>query len=580
MDFIQWILFFLVVQLIHFAGTWKLYERAGRKAWEAAIPIYNAIVLTSIIKRPKWWVVLLFFPVVNQLMFPVFWIETTRSFGFNQRKDTLLAVLTLGLYIYYINYATDAAYKKDRSLKPRTALGDWVSAIAFAIIAATMVHTYVMQPYTIPSSSLEKTLLTGDYLFVSKFHYGARVPMTTVAFPMIHDSIPFTSKKSYLFSDDYEQRTSSLKNKLQLPYMRVPGFQKIKRNEIVVFNQPADTLLDMNNFHPDRNYYKPIDKKTNLVKRCVGIPGDSLEIRDGYVFINGQKNVLPDRSKLQFYHYIYSKKGFSTEKLKRYTGKEFERQYVLTTNNDSQYQRLRIYLYLQSIGDRKFLVKTDDKGISDDLLNFIRSLRVSCKEIKPTVRRANLTEEIADQLRKDSEVDSVIRNFSPKGELDASVFPHVASLQWNTDNFGPIYIPKKGATVRLDESSMPFYKRIISEYEGNQLDIIGNQYFINGERADSYTFQQDYYWMMGDNRQSSLDARMWGYVPFDHVVGKPVFIWFSKDDVNVGIRWERLFTTVSGNGEPVSYLKFFLIGLGLYFVSSFVLKMKKKKAKK
>ena len=265
---------------------------------------------------------------------------------------------------------------------------------------------------------------------------------------------------------------------------------------------------------------------------------------------------------------------------KRHTGKEFERQYVLTTNNDSQYQRLRIYLYLQSIGDRKFLVKTDDKGISDDLLNFIRSLRVSCKEIKPTVRRANLTEEIADQLRKDSEVDSVIRNFSPKGELDASVFPHVASLQWNTDNFGPIYIPKKGATVRLDESSMPFYKRIISEYEGNQLDIIGNQYFINGERADSYTFQQDYYWMMGDNRQSSLDARMWGYVPFDHVVGKPVFIWFSKDDVNVGIRWERLFTTVSGNGEPVSYLKFFLIGLGLYFVSSFVLKMKKKKAKK
>ena len=470
-----------------------------------------------------------FFPVVNQLMFPVFWIETTRSFGFNQRKDTLLAVLTLGLYIYYINYATDAAYKKDRSLKPRTALGDWVSAIAFAIIAATMVHTYVMQPYTIPSSSLEKTLLTGDYLFVSKFHYGARVPMTTVAFPMIHDSIPFTSKKSYLFSDDYEQRTSSLKNKLQLPYMRVPGFQKIKRNEIVVFNQPADTLLDMNNFHPDRNYYKPIDKKTNLVKRCVGSPGDSLEIRDGYVFINGQKNVLPDRSKLQFYHYIYSKKGFSTEKLKRYTGKEFERQYVLTTNNDSQYQSLSRYLYLQSIGDRKFLVKTDDKGISDDLLNFIRSLRVSCKEIKPTVRRANLTEEIADQLRKDSEVDSVIRNFSPKGELDASVFPHVASLQWNTDNFGPIYIPKKGATVRLDESSMPFYKRIISEYEGNQLDIIGNQYFINGERADSYTFQQDYYWMMGDNRQSSLDARMWGYVPFDHVVGKPVFIWFSKE---------------------------------------------------
>ncbi len=259
MNFTEWFLFFLVIQLIHFAGTWKLYQRAGRKSWEAAIPVYNAIVLAGIIKRPKWWVILLFFPIVNQLMFPVFWIETARSFGFNQRKDTILVVLTLGLYLFYINYATDAPYKKDRDLKPRTSLGEWVSAIAFAIIAATMVHTYFMQPYVIPSSSLEKTLLVGDYLFVSKFHYGARAPMTTVAAPMIHDTIPLTKKKSYLFSDNYEERETSLLNKLQLPYMRVPGFQKIKRNEIVVFNQPADTLLDMNDFRPDRNYYKPID---------------------------------------------------------------------------------------------------------------------------------------------------------------------------------------------------------------------------------------------------------------------------------------------------------------------------------
>ena len=157
-----------------------------------------------------------------------------------------------------------------------------------------------MQPYVIPSSSLEKSLLVGDFLLVSKYNYGARVPMTTIAAPMVHDTIPVLKKKSYLFNDDFTKRNTSFLNKLQLPYLRLPGFEKIDRNEIVVFNQPADTLLDMNDFRPDRNYYKPIDKKTNLVKRCVGVPGDSLEVRNGYVYINGVKNELPDRAALQF----------------------------------------------------------------------------------------------------------------------------------------------------------------------------------------------------------------------------------------------------------------------------------------
>ncbi len=580
MNFTEWILFFLAIQLIHFAGTWKLYIIAGKKAWEAAVPVYNAIILTKIIHRPKWWVVLLFFPIVNQLMFPIFWIETARSFGFNKRKDTILVVLTLGLYLFYINYATDAKYKKDRDLNPQSTVGEWVSAIAFAVIAATMVHTYFMQPYTIPSSSLEKSLLVGDYLFVSKFHYGARVPMTTVAFPMIHDSIPLTAKKSYLFSDDYENRESTLKNKLQLPYMRVPGFQKIKRNDIVVFNQPADTLLDMNDFNPDRNYYKPIDKKTNLVKRCVGIPGDSLEIRNGYVFINGEKNILPDRAKLQFYHTIYAQKGFSTNKLRRYSEKEFERQYRVVFNNNRQLQVLNRYFRLERVKENEFIAKTGYQDLPQGIINEIRSLRVNFKEIAPKERKANLTEEIAKKIRKDSQVDSIVRNYESKGVLDPSVFPHVPSLGWNTDNFGPIYIPKKGVSVKLDPTSIPLYKRIISEYESNQLDIIGDNYFINGIKSDTYTFQQDYYWMMGDNRQSSLDARMWGYVPFDHVVGKPVLIWFSRDDVNGGIRWERLFTTVSGSGEPVSYLRYVLILLGVYLIYSFFLKKKWKKSKK
>src|SRR5690606_33578771 len=213
-------------------------------------------------------------------------------------------------YLYYINYATDVTYIEDRDLHPKSSLGDWVSSILFAVVAATIVHTYFIQPFTIPSSSLEKSLLVGDFLFVSKMHYGARVPMTTVALPMVHDTIPVVKKKSYLFDD--HKGSSSWKNKLQLPYMRFPGFQDIKRNDIVVFNQPADTLLNMNDFHPDRNYYKPIDKKTNLVKRCVGVAGDSLEIRDGYVYINGKKNELPDRAQLQFSYEVHVKGNIST----------------------------------------------------------------------------------------------------------------------------------------------------------------------------------------------------------------------------------------------------------------------------
>ncbi|HBR54362.1 MAG TPA: signal peptidase I, partial [Flavobacteriaceae bacterium] len=178
MSWTGWLLFILIVQVIHFLGTWKLYRNAGRKAWEAAVPVYNAGVLMKIINRPWWWTLLLFIPIVNLIMFPVIWVETLRSFGRNSSVDTALGLLTFGLYIYYINYTQDVTHIADRSLKPRTSTGEWVSSILFAVVAATIVHTYVMQPFTIPTSSLEKSLLVGDFLFVSKFHYGARIPMT------------------------------------------------------------------------------------------------------------------------------------------------------------------------------------------------------------------------------------------------------------------------------------------------------------------------------------------------------------------------------------------------------------------
>ena len=564
MTFIEWFIFFLVIQVIHFAGTWKLYQRANRKAWEAAIPIYNAVILMKIINRPKWWVILLFIPVINQLMFPILWIETARSFGFNKRKDTALVLLTLGFYLFFINYATNSIYKLNRSLKPRTAIGEWVSSIAFAIIAATLVHTYVMQPYTIPTSSLEKTLLVGDYLFVSKFHYGARVPTTTIATPMLHDSLP-TSIVS-------EKNTKSYLNKPLLPYLRIPGFQKIKRNDIVVFNWPVDTLVHW--MDPSKGTdFKPLDKKTNYVKRCVGIAGDTLEVRDGYVYINGKQNILPDRAKLQFYNKVYSEKGLSTQKLLRYTDKEFERKFIINFTSQNQFEKVMRYATNnpENIKDNQFIITTSDEGIPQWIIN---GYSLDIKEISTKIRKANITDEIAAKLRKDSEVDSVVKVINPKGNKGNNMFPQATNLSWNTDNYGPIYIPKKGTTVPLNMNSIPFYERIIEDYENNQLEVIGEHIFVNGKKSTSYTFKQDYYWMMGDNRQNSLDARSWGYVPFDHVVGKPVLIWFS---INEGkIRWERLFTTVGGNGKPVSYLMYFLIALAGYIGYSFLRKNKKK----
>ena len=564
MTFIEWFIFFLLIQVIHFTGTWKLYQRANRKAWEAAIPIYNAVILMKIINRPKWWVILLFIPVINQLMFPILWIETARSFGFNKRKDTAFVLLTLGFYLFFINYATDSTYKLNRSLKPRTALGEWVSSIAFAIVAATLVHTYVMQPYTIPTSSLEKTLLVGDYLFVSKFHYGARVPTTTIATPLLHDSIPPAIIR--------EKNTKSYLNKPLLPYLRIPGFQKIKRNDIVVFNWPVDTLVHW--MDPSKGTdFKPLDKKTNYVKRCVGIAGDTLEVRDGYVYINGKQNILPDRAKLQFYNRVYSEKGLSTQKLLRYTDKEFERKFIINFTSQNQFEKVMRYATNnpKKIKDNQFIITTSNEGIPQWIIN---GYRLDIKEISTKIRKANITDEIAAKLRKDSEVDSVVKVINPKGNKGINMFPQVTNLSWNTDNYGPIYIPKKGTTVPLNMNSIPFYERIIDDYENNQLEVIGEHIFVNGKKSTSYTFKQDYYWMMGDNRQNSLDARSWGYVPFDHVVGKPVLIWFS---INEGkIRWERLFTTVGGNGKPVSYLIYFLIAVAGYIGYSFLRKNKKK----
>ncbi|WP_350290895.1 signal peptidase I [uncultured Croceitalea sp.] len=562
----QWILFILIIQVIHFLGTWKLYVKAGRKAWEAAIPIYNAIVLMQLINRPKWWVVLLFIPIINLLMFPVVWVETIRSFGKNKLWDTWLVILTLGFYIYYINYAEDVNYIEDRSLKPKTGLGEWVSSIVFAVVAATLVHTYFIQPYVIPTGSLERTLRVGDFLFVSKFHFGARTPMTAIAAPMVHDTIPLIKKRSYL-------------NKPQIPYFRLPGFETPKKNDIVVFSWPADTVKQF--FVKDKGVKKPIDKKSNYVKRCVGTPGDSLAVIDGFVHVNGKKLKLSDRAKVMNNYTIYSQKGVSSRLLAEVGADDYSRKYIPASITQNQLNLLRQNGFQVGVeGDNKPVIFTDEKGLSPEV---IRQLRLSLKEETPRQRIANMTDDMVAELKKNQNIDSIVMEVIPKGTAGYNVFPQNPYYKWNVDNFGPIYIPEEGATVEINTRTIPFYKKIIRDYEHNEVKVTGNKVFINGKEASSYTFKQDYYWMMGDNRDHSEDSRAWGYVAEDHIVGKPVFIWMSFDNFDEGIsnwkfRWDRIFTTVGGSGEPRSYFKYFILLLIGWFVFDFFRKRKKSKA--
>jgi len=370
---------------------------------------------------------------------------------------------------------------------------EWFDAALFAIVAATLIRTFFFEAYTIPTGSMEGTMLVNDYLFVSKLAYGPRIPMTPIAVPLVHNTMPFTGGKSYTEA-------------VQWKYHRLPGFGHVERNDVVVFNYPGgDTVMAE---QPENDYYqscrmygrdaitsrfkiitRPVDKEENYIKRCIGIPGDVLEIKNARVYINGQPNVLFPHSKL---NYI-----------------------VKTTGN---------------------------MPLVDDNLEMV-------EQINQQVYRYNLENDQVDLVKKATNVSSVEPFVMYPAGVSASdpgewVFPlDTANYRWNRDNFGPLTIPKKGVTVTLSPQNIAIYRRIIRNYEGNTLDEQNGKFIINGKEATTYTFKMDYYWMMGDNRHNSLDSRYWGFVPEDHIVGKAWFVWLSYGDGGLfkDMRWKRLF---------------------------------------
>jgi len=379
--------------------------------------------------------------------------------------------------------------------KKKTKSKEWFDAIIFAVIAATVIRVFFIEAYTIPTGSMEKSLLIGDFLFVSKVNYGARIPMTPVAFPFAHHTMPITGTKAYW-------------DGVQWKYRRLPGMQEIKRNDVVVFNFPDGDTVALE--AQDRDYYemvrsvgreaiasqytivsRPVDKRENYIKRCIGISGDVLSMSNGLVSVNGKPEPMKITGQIDY-----------TVKFK-------------TTDVNFQ--------VFENMG---FIIERDIMAISQDSYNFVG------------------TPEQMEEVKKLDFVVSVTTRTAAPGAQEPSVFPQDPNRKWNADNWGPIQIPKKGWTVKLDSTSMPLYKRAIEVYEGNKVEKVAGGWLINGQKADSYTFKMDYFWMMGDNRHNSLDSRYWGFVPEDHVVGKALFIWMSYDTNGSffsKIRWSRLF---------------------------------------
>lgn len=373
-------------------------------------------------------------------------------------KDIIFGIFTLGVWFFL----------KPKPGQRKSVFREWVDAIIFAVIAATIIRTFFIEAYTIPTGSMEKSLLVGDFLFVSKVSYGARIPMTPISFPFAHHTMPFFGGKSYL-------------EWIKFGYYRLPGFGHIKHGDCVVFNWPAE------------NEGRPIDKKENYIKRCIGISGDTIELRERAVYINGKSIPMPEFSQSS-YHVMTDGTGFSEQAVKRL-------------------------------------------GLID------------IEPINPFEYNLHMTKKNADDLSTFGNVKKTVANTVPPGVYQDFIFPFDSKFNWNIDNFGPLWIPKKGVTISINSTNISFYRKVIGEYEGNKLEEREGKILINGEPLNEYTFKMNYYFMMGDNRHNSADSRFWGFVPEDHIVGKAVFIWMSWDTNGSflnKIRWSRLFHSIKG----------------------------------
>jgi len=517
------ILIALLIVMLLSPGLYGMFRKAGVPGWKAFIPFYNTWVMLEIAGRPKHWFFWQFIPVVGWFISLGIVVEFVKPYGKFKFYQHGLAVLAGVFYFIYIGFNKKdkfigvAAARKHRKSSAR----EWIDAGIFAIVAATLIRTFVFEAYTIPTPSMEKTLLVNDFLFVSKFSYGPRIPNTPLAVPFVHHTIPGLNIKSY----------SEL---IKIPYTRWFA-SPVKRNDVVVFNFPAgDTLTkeaDSKNPYYDilryeeqmqylnlRGQYKteaeriaaskaaarekvwyggeftivtrPVDKRENYIKRCVAVAGDSIRIVEDEVYINGVKSSNPPQSQIH---------------------------YIVTING--------------AIPD--FEVMQDEYNLDEDKGDYVATG-------KPGEYNMLLTSEAKDKMVK----NGIIKEIHPDYGYNAGggdVYPFDTFHKWTRENFGPVWVPKKGVTITLTPENFAMYERAIHVYENNKLEQRNGKIFINDKETNQYTFKMDYYWMMGDNRMDSQDSRYWGFVPEDHIVGEAGMIWMSWEG---GVRWKRLFNII------------------------------------
>jgi signal peptidase I len=566
---------FLALVIVSFFGLSKLFTKAGIENWKAFIPFYNFYLLAKLLDKPWWWCLIMLVPGVNILMYGVYGFNVARAFNKPSNQDLLFASFLPYIFFVKIGYDDTAKYvglNKFR-IEPSKIIKNWVDPIIFAVIAASIIRGYFIEAFTIPTSSLEKSLMVGDFLFVNKFAYGPKIPQTPLSFPFAHQTLPFSeTKKSYL-------------EWIKLPYFRLPGFGKVKNDQIVVFNYPdGDTVLlssqDVSYYAVKRYfaqilqnedmrsgqklqsdaYYaqqasdlinnedavnllngkkmnkivsRPVDKREHYVKRCVGIAGDNLEIKNSEIYINNVLTKMPEHAQHN-YMVKCSSQLFG---------------YEITMQNGRT-----------GLTNLKLL---------DELDIYATEVGVFAESKDTMIYKLNMPAHVAEKVRKMESVVSVTRVNEEKGLREPSIFPHNPAYAWNNDNFGPLLIPKKGLTIAIDTHNICLYEKILNTYDDgiHQVTKQNGLVLYDGQPIKSYTFKQDYYFMMGDNRHNSADSRSWGMVPFDHIVGSPFFVWFSmkypennpvsgksvlgslfKNSTEGKFRWERFLCYVE-NGN-------------------------------
>ena len=496
----------VIILLLPSIGAAKLFEKAGVPGWKAFVPFYNTWIMLQLAERPKHWVFWQIIPVAGWFISLGIYVEFVKAFGRFKLWEHAMAALLPLVYFPLIGFDPKVKYTGAgpvRKHKKGTAR-EWIDAGVFAVVAATLIRTFVFEAYTIPTGSMEKTLLVNDFLFVSKFSYGPRIPNTPLSVPFVHNTLPISNANSYV-------------EWIELPYTRWFA-SPVKRRDVVVFNFPAgDTVINLPDYQSLRPYYdvcrelgrgnidsgrqivlgspdqyplviRPVDKQENYIKRCVAIAGDTLQIKNQEVFINGEKQDLPPESET---NYTVQTKGQPMDE------DAMKSEYNIDINNTDEVRA------------------TGTPNQFDMLLTWDAHNKM-----------------VASGLAK-----SIV----PDIDSQQSVWPYSPGIPWSRDNYGPIWIPAKGATLTLTAANYLIYERAIRVYEHNNFEMRDGKFWLNGQPVTQYTFRMNYYWMMGDNRHGSQDSRYWGFVPEDHVVGEAALIWMSWDH---GVRWKRLFQKI------------------------------------